>query len=115
MLFPLDYVLVLWLCIRLLSAARYMASGASLLDAGVIFIPIEAVTKSDALFLVWGIFKLKFPAFPYATMRSSAVTNEFRVGLPGLGQTLAKSSSRAAWVMSFLTSENAKCFRLLTA
>ncbi len=67
------------------------------------------------LYLFLRINKPKPHAFPYATMRSSAVINEFCVGLPDLGQTNTKSLIRAACVMSFLTSENAKCFRLLTA
>ena len=37
----------------------------------------------------WALYQLllKFHVFPYATMRSSAVINDFRAGLLGLGQT----------------------------
>ena len=40
--------------------------------------------------------ELKFPAFPYATIRNNALIKEFCSGLPGLGQKVTKSLSSAA-------------------
>ncbi|GJM05898.1 MAG: hypothetical protein DHS20C09_18940 [marine bacterium B5-7] len=40
--------------------------------------------------------KLKFPFFPYATIRNNALMREFCSGLPGLGQKVTKSLSNAA-------------------
>ena len=47
-------------------------------------------------------------------MRSSTVTREFPGGLPGLGQTLAKFSSKAASAIMRRTSEKAKLVRPFT-
>ena len=49
-----------------------------------------------------------------ATMRSNTATREFFVGLPGLGQTLSKSSLSAASAISRRTSEKAKLVRPFT-
>ena len=47
-------------------------------------------------------------------MRSNTATREFFVGLPDLGQTLSKSSLRAASAISRRTSEKAKLVRPFT-
>jgi len=42
------------------------------------------------------VLRTKVSCFPYATMRNKAPINEFCVGLPGIGQRVTKSLSRAA-------------------
>ena len=62
-----------------------------------------------------GYFKAcSFLKIHQATMRSNTATREFFVGLPGLGQTLSKSSLSAASAISRRTSEKAKLVRPFT-
>ena len=62
----------------------------------VTYVPLEKGFAYLVVIMDWRTRKLKFPAFPYATIRNNALIKEFCSGLPGLGQKVTKSLSSAA-------------------